>query len=139
MRSRALGALSKELSNFFHDAFVAAPAGESGIALRVSELMEQIDVGLSSMLIIEFFGFTFASYGAALIQSDSFHMAYGWIALVPGIVAIGIGVYQAIDHDLRVRRSRKRLESLGNRDRCEHVATIRQSSVIALPSWTRGW
>ena len=84
-------------SKFFHDAFVAAPAGESAIALRVSELMEQIDVGLFSMLIIVFFGFTFASYGAALIQSDSFHMAYGWIALVPGIVAIGIGVYQAID------------------------------------------
>ena len=97
MRSRALGALSKEISSkFFHDAFVAAPAGESAIALRVSELMEQIDVGLSSMLIIVFFGFTFASYGAALIQSDSFHMAYGWIALVPGIVVIGIGVYQAI-------------------------------------------
>ena len=96
MHSRALGALSKELSNFFHDAFVAAPAEESGIALRVSELMEQIDVGPSSMLIIVFFGFTFASYGAALIQSDSFHMAYDWIALVPGIVAIGIGVYQAI-------------------------------------------
>ena len=83
-------------SKFFHDAFIAAPVGETATALRVSELMEQIDVGLFSMLIIVFFGFTFASYGAALIQSDSFHMAYGWIALVPGIVAIGIGVYQAI-------------------------------------------
>ena len=29
-------------------------------------------------------------------------MAYGWIALVLGIVAIGIGVYQAIDGLLTV-------------------------------------
>ena len=84
-------------SKFIHDAFVAAPAGESAAALRVSELMEQIDVGLFSMLIIVFFGFTFGSYGAALLQSDSFHKAFGWVALVLGVVAIGIGVFQAID------------------------------------------
>ncbi len=84
-------------SKFIHDAFVAAPAGEQATALRVSELMEQIDVGLFSMLIIVFFGFTFGSYGVALKMSDSYHMAYGWIALVLGIVAIVIGIYQAID------------------------------------------
>jgi hypothetical protein len=60
-------------------------------------LMEQIDVGLFSMWIIVFFGFTFGSYGAALKMSDSYHMAYGWIALVLGIVAIAIGLFQAID------------------------------------------
>ena len=93
----ALFAVDGISSKFFHDVFIAAPVGETATALRVSELMEQIDVGLFSMLIIVFFGFTFASYGAALIQGDSFHMAYGCIALVPGILAIGIGVYQAID------------------------------------------
>jgi hypothetical protein len=84
-------------SKFIHDAFAAAPAGEQATALRVSELMEQIDVGLFSMLIIVFFGFTFASYGAALRMSDSYHMAYGWIALVLGVIAVPIGIYQAID------------------------------------------
>ncbi|MCZ6852780.1 MAG: hypothetical protein O7G86_02570 [Gammaproteobacteria bacterium] len=84
-------------SKFVHDAFAAASVSETAIALRDAELMEQIDVGLFSMWIIVFFGFTFASYGVALLQSTTFNRYYGWVALVLGAVAVAVGVFQAID------------------------------------------
>ena len=90
-------ALDGITSKSVHDAFAAASGSEATVALRDSELMEQIDVGLFSMWIIVFFGFTFASYGVALLQSSSFNKYYGWVALVLGAVAVAVGVYQAID------------------------------------------
>ena len=84
-------------SKFFHDAFIAAPVGETatgaaGLGVDGTDRRWALPHAHHRVLRLHV-----RFLRAALIQSDSFHMAYGWIALVPSILAIGIGVYQAID------------------------------------------
>ena len=58
-------------------------------------VLEQVGVGLFSMLIFLFFGVTFILYGLAVALSDVYPKWLGWAALVLGIVAALIGLVQA--------------------------------------------
>ncbi len=80
-----------------HDAWASATGADIGVALRVAEAMEEIDVGVFSAWIILFFGATFILYGLAVAMSDNFPKWLGWVAAVLGVVSLGVGFYQAFD------------------------------------------
>ena len=82
-------------SKFVHDSFAAAPGSES--ALRVSLMMEEIDVALFSLYIVVFFGLTILLYGLAVGFSGAYPGWLGWVAVVLGAVSFVIGTIQAID------------------------------------------
>ena len=83
-------------SKFVHDEFVAASGTDSAFALRVSEMLEEVDVGIFSIFIVVFFGFTFLLYGLAVAQSDEYPAWLGWIAVILATAAVAIGTVQAL-------------------------------------------
>ena len=92
-----LWALDGITSKFVHDAYDEAPAEEASVALRVSEMMEEIDVGLFSVFIIVFFGVMFLLYGQAARHTPSLPSWTGPMALVLAVVSLVLGTVQAID------------------------------------------
>ena len=84
-------------SKAIHDAWAAAPGADKAVALRIAEAMENVDVGIFSAWIILFFGATFILYGLAVAMADNFPKWLGWAAAALGVVALGVGFYQAYD------------------------------------------
>ncbi len=84
-------------SKFVHDSFAAASGAEADTALRISEMLEEVDVGIFSIFILVFFGFTFLFYGLAVVQGDEYPAWLGWAAIVLAAAALTIGTVQALD------------------------------------------
>ena len=83
-------------SKFVHDAFVAAPGAESAMALRISEMLEEVDVAIFSIFILVFFGVTFLLYGLAVALDDEYPTWLGWTAIVLAVASLTIGTVQAL-------------------------------------------
>ncbi len=77
-------------------AFVAAADELSGMS-TAAFLLEQIGLGLFTMLIFFTFGVMYALYGLAISLSDTYPKYMGWIALVGGIAGMTIGIVQAYE------------------------------------------
>lgn len=84
-------------SKFVHDGFVAASAAEEATALRISEMLEEVDVAIFSVFILVFFGITFLFYGLAVALGSEYPTWLGWTAVVLAAAALIIGTVQAID------------------------------------------
>jgi len=84
-------------SKFVHDAYDGAPAEEASVALRVSEMMEEIDVGLFSVFIIVFFGIMILLYGQAARHTPSLPAWTGPTAIALASLSLILGTVQAID------------------------------------------
>lgn len=82
-------------SKVVHDAWAAAPAAEKAAALRISEALEEVDIGVFSIYIIVFFGITFILYGLAVALSEVYPKWLGWAAVVLGIASFIVGIVQA--------------------------------------------
>lgn len=82
-------------SKVVHGAWAAAPAGEKATALRIADMMEQIDIGIFSLYIVIFFGITFLLYGLAVAMSEAYPKWLGWVAAVLGVASLVVGVVQA--------------------------------------------
>ena len=80
-------------SKFVHDEFVA----EAAAALRISEMLEEVDVGIFSIYILVFFGFTFLLYGLTVAQSDEYPTWLGRTAVVLASASLVIGTVQALN------------------------------------------
>ena len=61
-----LGAIDGIASKVVHDTWAAATGPDKATALMISEALEEIDIGLFSIIIIVFFGITFILYGLAV-------------------------------------------------------------------------
>ena len=84
-------------SKFVHDAFAAASGPEAATALQISEMLEEVDVALFSILILVFFGFTFLLYGLAVALGSEYPTWLGWAAIVLAVASLIIGTVQAFD------------------------------------------
>lgn len=84
-------------SKFVHNEFVAASGAEAASALRISEMLEEVDVGIFSIYILVFFGFTFLLYGLAVAQSDEYPTWLGRTAVVLASASLVIGTVQALN------------------------------------------
>ncbi len=84
-------------SKFVHDGFLAASAAEEATALRISEMLEEVDVAIFSVFILVFFGITFLFYGLAVALGSEYPTWLGWTAVVLAAAALIIGTVQAID------------------------------------------
>lgn len=90
-----LMALDGITSKVVHNSWEDAVGTEKVIALRVAEMMEEIDVGIFSIYIIIFFGITFFLWGMAVAKGDVFPRWLGWVAVLLGVSAFFIGFAQA--------------------------------------------
>lgn len=81
-------------SKAVHSSWAVASIEEKVIALRIAEMMEEIDVALFSLYIILFFGITFFLYGVAVSMSDRYPKWLGWVAIVLALAAFVVGVIQ---------------------------------------------
>ena len=82
-------------SKMVHSAWAAAPTAEKASALRVAEMMEEIDVALFSFYIIIFFGLTFFLFGLAVLKSDNYPTWLGWTAVVLSVASFIVGLVQS--------------------------------------------
>ena len=64
---------------------------------QAAYVLEQINLGIFSIVIFVFFGVTFILYGLAVALSDVYPKWLGWAALVVGIVAAVLGLIQAYE------------------------------------------
>jgi hypothetical protein len=76
--------------------WAAAPAAEKATALRVAAAAEDIDFTLIAVEIVVFFGFTFILYGLAILTGERYPRWLGWVALAAGVVAVPVGIEQAL-------------------------------------------
>ena len=90
-----LMALDGITSKVIHNAWAAAPKAQKAAALRVAEMMEEIDIGIFSIYIILFFGLTFLLYGLAVAMSESYPKWLGWVAVVLALASLIVGIVQA--------------------------------------------
>lgn len=81
-------------SKAVHNSWAVASVEEKIIALRVAEMMEEIDVALFSLYIILFFGITFFLYGVAVSMSDAYPKWLGWVAIILAVASFVVGVIQ---------------------------------------------
>jgi len=81
-------------SKVVHSAWATAPLAEKATALRIADMMENIDIGIFSLYIVVFFGITFILYGLAVAQSDTYPQWLGWVAVVLAVACLVVGVVQ---------------------------------------------
>ena len=81
------GRASKEI----FDAWAAAPADEAGTALLIAEATEELNFGMFSILIVTFFGVTYALYGLSVALSTTYPNWLGWVAVVLSVVGFVVG------------------------------------------------
>ncbi len=77
-----------------HVAWSHAPVPEKKTALRVAEMMEEIDIALFSFYIVLFFGITFFLYGWGVLKSEEHPAWLGWAAIVLSIASFVVGLVQ---------------------------------------------
>ncbi|MEO5939785.1 MAG: DUF4386 family protein [Candidatus Limnocylindrales bacterium] len=65
--------------------WVAAPASDSAVALRVADAVQQAGFGIWSIGILVFFGVAFACFGVAVGISGRFPAWLGWLAVTSGV------------------------------------------------------
>lgn len=90
-----LMALDGITSKVVHNAWAVASGEERATALRLAEMMEEIDIGLFSLYIIVFFGITLILYGLAVAMSDTYPKWLGWVAVVLAVASLVVGAVQA--------------------------------------------
>ena len=90
-----LMALDGIASKVVHDAWADASLGEKAVALRIAEMMEEIDIALFSAYIIVFFGITFFFYGLAVAESGVFPRRLGQAAMILASASCIVGIVQA--------------------------------------------
>ena len=72
-------------------------SSQNAALFQAAYVLEQIGLGLFTMLIFFVFGVTFILYGLAVALSEVYQKWLGWLALALGIAAAVIGVIQAFD------------------------------------------
>ncbi|MCH8199292.1 MAG: hypothetical protein IIA54_04385 [Chloroflexi bacterium] len=90
-----LGAIDGIASKVVHDTWAAATGSDKAMALMISEALEEIDIGLFSIVIIVFFGITFILYGLAVALSEVYPKWLGWVAVALGVGSFTLGTVQA--------------------------------------------
>ena len=90
-----IGGIDGIASKVTHDAWAAAAGADKATALMISEVLEEVDIGLFSIYIIVFFGMTFILYGLAVALSAVYPKWLGWVAVALGIASFTVGTVQA--------------------------------------------
>ncbi|MFY9463333.1 MAG: hypothetical protein WAP52_04075 [Candidatus Sungiibacteriota bacterium] len=90
-----LMALDGIASKVVHNSWAMASGQEQAVALRVAEMMEEIDIALFSVYIILFFGITLFLYGLAVTKSAVFPRWLGGTAMALAVASFVVGVVQA--------------------------------------------
>ena len=84
-------------SKFVYDSWAAASGADAAVALQISAMLEEVDVGIFSVFILVFFGFTFLLYGLAVALGDEYPTWLGWAAVGLGALGVIAGTVQGLN------------------------------------------